>query len=175
MFQVYVLVDRDFGSAIRYVGLTSTSLVTRLANHLTGYKYAPGLKPWLEKLVYRYKLTDLVEAVSRHETLKEARQAESEYIRKCLSEGRDLFNVLNTPKHGAHISEVMRGRPASPKLREHLQELGRTRRGIPLSSETKRRISEAKKGRKGKPRGPLTKEHRQAIKDAWARRKATGE
>ena len=68
------------------------------------------------------------------------------------------------------ISNFQKGRP-KPKTEAHIQHhreslLGRM--NGPRSDETKQKISNSKKGK------PLSEQHKQALKEAWVRRKANG-
>lgn len=81
----------------------------------------------------------------------------SEETRKKMSEN----NAMNNPENRKKISDKLKGRVITPEWHENMIKARQ-------STEYRKKLSEKLKGRK------FSEEHKQHIKDAWAKRKLKG-
>lgn len=165
---IYGLLDAQ--GVIRYVGQTG-NLKKRLSYHWNGREKLTRqvkLQAWLLSLDARPGITVLQEVAAA-----EANAAERAWIVRLSQELPDgLLNLTSVPgwrNDNAVAAAVAATRGAErPKVSQAVREAWRTGRktGHPISAETARKISAAQKGR------PLTEEHKQALREGWARRRA---
>ena len=89
-WRVYILPEPDT-HAVRYVGITSTSLDARLAFHLTD-RSNPEKWAWISELDAQGLTPGIREIDHLYSTRREAEAREREYIWSYLAQGADLFN-----------------------------------------------------------------------------------
>lgn len=92
MYYVYLL-RHPLTKAIRYVGITSVELETRLSGHIN-YKSKSLKKSWIDNLVLN-NLTPIIEINYIVPTKQEALEYEKILIKGLINDGEVLLNKVN--------------------------------------------------------------------------------
>jgi hypothetical protein len=162
-FKIYVMKDPDTGE-VRYVGMTSTDLLTRLIRHITGFgKRRSRVRDWILPLLPMGKcaLMELIEEVDE----EVCDEREKYWIKFYREQGCSLLNRAHGGRHGGsgggwtipykpnspeHIEKVrtaLTGKKRGPQTEEHRNKISEALKGREFSEETRNKISEANRRR----------------------------
>jgi len=116
LWSIYALVCPLTG-LVKYIGITSTSLDTRLRYHLRGKDHNPQKEKWISWLHSQELLPLIIPIDSITGTRKQAEQKERQYIWAYIQQGYTLFNIQYIPGPIEDFAEFLREQPTLLKER----------------------------------------------------------